>query len=376
MKLYEYMAKDMLARFGIRTPRGRLVSTPQQAADTCAEIGPVVLKAQVLSGKRGRAGGILPAATPDEAAAAATALIGKEINGLIVERLLVEQKLEIMQELYIGITVDGAARKPVLILSAQGGVSIEEVPERAIIRRHIDLPWGLFAFSTREAVRRLEVSDKVAAGVVDVCLRMYRVFRRHDAEMVEVNPLIVLPDETVMAVDARITIDDDALWRQRDLPVVSEYTEKEQKARELGFSYVELDGDIAVLANGAGITMATLDVLQRYGGRPANFMDVGGGAGADRAEQALKMLLAARPKALLVNIFGGITRCDDIAEAVVHVLEDLAADGETPVPLVVRLAGTNEAEGAAVLAKAGIATHQSMEEAAARAVAAAGGGAG
>jgi len=374
MKLYEYMAKDMLARFGIRTPRGRLVSTPQQAADTCAEIGPVVLKAQILAGKRGRAGGILPAATPAEAAAVAESLLGKEINGLLVERLLCEQKLEIAQELYAAIAVDGAARKPVLILSAQGGVSVEEVAERSIIRRHIDLPWGLFAFMTREAVRRLEVNDKVAAGVVDVCLRMYRVFRRHDAEMVEINPLAVLPDETVMAVDARITVDDDAAWRQRDLPFVSEYTAKEQKARDLGFAYVELAGDIAVLANGAGITMATLDVLQRYGGRPANFLDVGGGADAARAEQALELLLNDEPKALLVNIFGGITRCDDVAAALVRVINAREAAGKPRMPVVVRLAGTHEAEGTAILAAAGVTTHRSMEDAAARTVALAGGG--
>jgi len=374
MKLYEYMAKDILARFGIRTPRGRLVSTPQQAADTCAEIGPVVLKAQILSGKRGRAGGILPAATPSEAAAVADSLLGKEINGLLVERLLCEQKLEIAQELYVAVAVDGAARKPVLILSAQGGVSVEEVAERSIVRRHIDLPWGLFAFMTREAVRRLEVDDKVAAGVVDVCLRMYRVFRRHDAEMVEINPLAVLPDDTVMAVDARITVDDDAAWRQRDLPVVSEYTDREQKARDHGFSFVELGGDIAVLANGAGITMATLDLLQRFGGRPANFLDLGGGADAVRAEQALDLLLRDEPKALLVNIFGGITRCDDVATAVVRVIGAREAAGKPRVPVVVRLAGTHETEGAAILAAAGITTYRSMEDAAARTVALAGGG--
>jgi succinyl-CoA synthetase beta subunit len=351
-----------------------LVSTPQQAADTCAEIGPVVLKAQILSGKRGRAGGILPAATPSQAAAVADSLLGKEINGLLVERLLCEQKLEIAQELYVAVAVDGAARKPVLILSAQGGVSVEEVAERSIVRRHIDLPWGLFAFMTREAVRRLEVDDKVAAGVVDVCLRMYRVFRRHDAEMVEINPLAVLPDDTVMAADARITVDDDAAWRQRDLPAVSEYTDREQKARDLGFSFVELGGDIAVLANGAGITMATLDLLQRFGGRPANFLDVGGGADAARAEQALDLLLSDEPKALLVNIFGGITRCDDVATAVVRVIGAREAAGKPRVPVVVRLAGTHETEGAAILAAAGITTYRSMEDAAARTVALAGGG--
>ncbi len=383
MKLYEYMAKDVLARAGVRTPRGRLVSTPQQAADACAELGPVVLKAQVLVGGRGKAGGVKFADTPEEAANEASALLGATIRDLSVERLLCEQKLDVSNEFYAGIAVDGAARKPVLIVSTQGGINIEDVAEKSIVRRHIGLPWGLFAFTTREAVRRLGIEGKAAASLVDVILRMYRVFRRHDAELVEINPLALLADDTVVALDAKLNVDDDALWRHRDLPVVSEETDLERKVRELGLAYVDLDGDIAVMANGAGMAMATLDILQRYGGRPANFMDAGGGVGEEQTAKALEMLLAKKPKALLINIFGGITRCDDVAKAIIRVRDRLglgAAAGDeagpgSAVPLVVRLAGTNEAEGLAILEREGISTYRSMEEAAARAVALAGGGA-
>ncbi len=372
MRLYEYMAKDVLARAGIRTPRGRLVSTPQQAADACTELGPVVLKAQVLAGGRGKAGGVKFAANPAEAADVASSLLGAIVGGTPVERVLCEQRIDVARELYVGIAVDGAARKPVLIVSNQGGVGIEEVPEKNIVRRHIGLPWGLFAFTTREVVRRLGIEGKAAVSVVDVILRMYRVFRRHDAELVEINPLALLADETAVALDGRLNVDDDALWRQRDLPAVSEDSDLERRIGELGLAYVELDGDIAVLANGAGMAMATLDILYRYGGRPANFMDAGGGAGVESTAKALELLLSRNPKVLLVNVFGGITRCDEVAAAIVRVKNELGPG--LGVPLVVRLAGTNEAEGMALLERAGVQAFRSMEEAAARAVALAGGG--
>ena len=361
MKLYEHMAKDLLYGTGIPVPGGRLVSTPQQAADACGELGPVVLKAQVLAGGRGKAGGIKFAADPAAAAAVAESLLGSEIRGQVVERLLCEQRLDIQRELYVGVAVDGAARKPVLICSAQGGVDIEEVPEKSIVRRHIDLPWGLFGYTAREVARRMGLEAALAAAVVEVMLRLYRVFADQDAELVEINPLAVLPDGAVIAADARLTVDDDAVHRHPDLPAVEEGTELEQAVRGIGLSYVELAGDIAVMANGAGITMATLDVLERHGGRPANFLDVGGGASVETTAQALELLLEQNPAAVLINIFGGITRCDDVAAAIVKVK---GSRGSGP-PLVVRLAGTNEAEGAALLADAGIPVHDSMEEAAA-----------
>lgn len=369
MKLYEYMAKDILAKAGIPIPKGRLVSSGQQAADACRELGPVAIKVQVLAGGRGKAGGIRFADTPEQAAAEATDLLGREIGGHRVERLLCEQKLSIEQEIYVGVAVDGAARAPVLIASMQGGVNIEEVPEKNIVRRSIGVTWGLFPYTAREVTRRMGLDPKLANRVVDIMLRLYRVFRERDAELVEINPLVVLTDGSIVAADARCNVDDDAMYRHRDLLQVVEGSELERKVKELGLSYVELDGDIAVMANGAGITMATLDIIQRYGGRPANFLDAGGGASVEPTAQALDILLATNPKAVLINIFGGITRCDDVARAIVQVKESRGLTA----PLVIRLTGTNEKEGVAILEAEGIAAFSSMEDAAARVVALAGG---
>jgi succinyl-CoA synthetase beta subunit len=359
------MAKDILAKAGIPVPRGRLVSTPQQAADACAEIGPLAIKVQILSGGRGKAGGIKFADRPEEAAAAAAGLMGSEIRGFKVDRLLCEQKLKIERELYVGLAVDGAVKKPVLIASTMGGVNIEEVPEKNILRRNIDVTWGLMAYTAREVVRRIELEGQVASKVIEVMLRLYRAFRHYDATLFEINPLVVVAGGEVVAADGRATVDDDALFRHKDLPAVSEDTELESKVKAMGLSYVELDGDIAVMANGAGITMATLDVIQRCGGRPANFLDAGGGAAAEPMARALGVLLERRPRAILINIFGGITRCDEVAKAVVQVKRTVGF----PVPLVVRLVGTNEQEGVAILEAEGIKACRSMEEAAARVVA-------
>lgn len=365
MKLYEYMAKDVLARAGIAVPRGRIVSTPQQAADACSELGPVAVKAQVLTGGRGKAGGIRLANDPAEAAEAARLVLGANINGLVVDRVLCEQRLDIARELYVAIAVEAAARRPVLIASTQGGVDIEQVPEKSIYRRLIDLPWGLFGYAAREITRRSGLEGPLASRVVDTMMRMYQVFRRQDAELVEINPLAVLSDGSVVAADARIAIDDDALYRHRDLPLVEEQSETERRVKALGLSYVELAGDIAVMANGAGITMATLDIIERYGGRPANFLDAGGGAAVEPTAKALAILLARRPRAILINIFGGITRCDDVAQAIIQVQREEGID----VPLVVRLAGTNEAQGTELLRGAGIDVFGSMDDAAAHVVA-------
>ncbi|MDP2871839.1 MAG: ADP-forming succinate--CoA ligase subunit beta [Bacillota bacterium] len=368
MKLYEYMAKELFGKAGIPVPAGRLAFTAQEAADACAELGPVAIKAQVLAGGRGKAGGIKFADTPPEAAAAAADLLGMAIRDLAVDRLLCEQKLSIERELYVGIAVDGTTRRPVLIASVQGGVNIEEVPEKSIVRRRIGVTWGLFGYAAREVVRRMGLDEPAAGKVVDILLRLYRVFRQYDAELVEINPLVILTGGEVIAADGRCNVDDDALWRQRDLPQTTEGTELERKVKSLGLSYVELDGDIAVMANGAGITMATLDIIQRYGGRPANFLDAGGGAGVEPMTRALEVLIATKPRAVLVNIFGGITRCDDVANAIVQARRTVKTD----VPMVVRLSGTNEDEGIEILARDGLTAYRSMEEAAARVVALAG----
>jgi succinyl-CoA synthetase beta subunit len=359
------MAKDVLAAAGVPVPRGRLATSPAEAAAIARELGPVAVKAQVLVGGRGKAGGVRLAADPEEARAAAAAILGMEIRGLPVERVYCEERLDISQELYLAVAVDGAARRPVLIASARGGVEIEQVAEKDIVRRGIDLPWGLQPFMARQVAARLQLAPPLVEPFSAVACSLFRLFRSCDAELVECNPLAVVGDRLV-AADARLNVDDDALWRQPSLPRTSEATELEERVRALGLSFVELDGDIAVMANGAGITMATLDVLQHFGGRARNFLDAGGGAAAGPMAQALDILLATQPRAVLINIFGGITRCDEVAAAILQVSRQR---GGMPVPLVVRLVGTREEEGTAMLRQEGISAFTSMREAAERVVA-------
>ncbi|MDI6893103.1 MAG: ADP-forming succinate--CoA ligase subunit beta [Bacillota bacterium] len=370
MKLYEYLAKDIFRGAGIPVPAGRPCQAPDEAARAAAEIGPVAIKAQILAGARGKAGGIAFADTPEEAREAAARLLGSELRGYRVDRLLVEEKLIIEKELYLGMAVEGSARRPLVIASGQGGMAIEEVPERAIVKKTLDITWGMQPYTARVLARRLGLEGSLARQFEDIALRVWGVFRRYDAELVEINPLAVAAGRRLVAADARLNVDDEALYRHRDLPRVEEGTDLERRVRELGLSFVQLEGDIAVMANGAGITMATLDVLARYGGRPANFLDAGGGAAAEPTAQAIGVLLETHPRVILINIFGGITRCDEVARAIVKVKSERGL----PVPLVVRLVGTNEEQGTALLRDHGIAAFRQMEEAAARAVAIARGG--
>ncbi len=363
MKLYEYMGKELFSRYGIPVPTGGVAAAPEEAEALAGQIGSVVVKSQVLSGKRGKSGGIGFADNPSQAGELAAGMLGTLLSGFTVEKVLVERKLQIDRELYLALTIDGAARKPVLLASAQGGMDIEEVPEDLIIKLPLDVTIGMQPFVTREVTRRLGVSGPVARQVADILLKMYKIFVECDAELVEINPLIV-SDGQVIAADAKVTIDDDALYRQSGFPLVEERTATEKAAHEIGLSYVELDGDIAVMANGAGITMATLDLIEYYGGRAANFLDAGGGAGVEQTARALELLLARKPKAMLINIFGGITRCDDVAAAFAYVKQNIGI----PVPVVIRLVGTNEEKGREILRENGIEAYQMMHEAAAKAV--------
>ena len=363
MKFYEYMGKELFSRYGIPVPAGGVAAVPEEAEALAGQIGSVVVKSQVLSGKRGKSGGIGFADSPSQAKELAAGMLGSKLSGLAVDKVLVEKKLQIDRELYLALTIYGAARTPVLLSSAQGGMDIEEVPEDRIVKTALDVTIGLQPFVTREVTRRLALSGTVAKQVADILLKMYRIFVECDAELVEINPLVV-SGEQVIAADAKITIDDDALYRQSGMPLVEERTATEKAAHEIGLSYVELDGDIAVMANGAGITMATLDLLEYYGGRAANFLDAGGGAGVEQTAKALELLLARKPKAVLINIFGGITRCDDVAAAFAHVKQNKGI----PVPVVIRLVGTNEERGREMLRENGIEAYQMMHEAAAKAV--------
>ncbi|KUK84128.1 MAG: Succinyl-CoA synthetase, beta subunit [Pelotomaculum thermopropionicum] len=367
MKMFEYMGKELFAQFGLPVPKGRMVTDPDEAAKVAAEIGsPVVIKSQVLSGKRGKAGGIKFADNPEGAKAAAEELLGMTIQGLPVEILLVEEKLKIDKELYMSITVDGAAKAPVLIASAYGGMDIEEQPEEYIIKKHIDPELGMQAFFARDVVRKMGIPLNTPHGkqIVKIIQVLYKIFIEKDAELVEINPL-VFSDDKVIAADSKVTIDDDAMFRRKELPYVEERSATEKAAKDLGLSYVDLDGDIAVMANGAGITMGTLDTIQYFGGTPANFLDCGGGTGREATGKALEILLGLNPKVVFVNIFGGITRCDDVAGAVADVYK---ARGGFPVPLVIRLVGTNQEAGRAILKEIGVEAFDFMKDGAKRAV--------
>ncbi|KJS14863.1 MAG: succinyl-CoA synthetase subunit beta [Peptococcaceae bacterium BRH_c4b] len=364
MKLFEYMGKELFAGAGITVPRGKMVTTPDEAAAVAAEIGgDVVVKSQILSGKRGKGGGIKFATNPEEAKQAAGQILGMTIQGLKVEMLLVEEKLQIDQEYYLAITIDGAAKKPIIIASAQGGMDIEDVADEFIVKQHVDVSIGVQPYLAREVSRKLGLKGNVYKDFNRLLPLLYKMFRDKDAELVEINPL-VRSGEKLIAADSKVTIDDEALFRHNELPYVDERTEFERKAHEIGISYVQLDGNIAVMANGAGITMGTLDTIQHYGGSAANFMDAGGGTGMEGTAKALEILLGNKPKVILINIFGGITRCDDVANALVQVKTNIGI----PVPVVIRLVGTNEEQGVQILKDNGFAAYKMMHDAAAKAV--------
>lgn len=364
--MFEYMGKELFSQFGLPVPRGKMVISSDEAAGVAREIGgPVVIKSQVLSGKRGRAGGIKFADNPEGAKAAAEELFGLTIQGFPVEALLVEEKLKIDKELYLSFAIDGAAKKPVLIASAHGGMEIEEVAEEHIVKKHIDVELGMQDFIARDVMRRMGISLKTPQGLalIGIIKTLYKMFTEIDAELVEINPLVFSGDK-VIAADAKVTIDDEALYRQPDLPRVEDRSAVEKAAHELGLSFVELEGDIGVMANGAGITMGTLDTLAYYGGKPANFLDAGGGTGEEGTARALELILSRNPKAIFINIFGGITRCDDVARAFAAVKKNRGI----PVPVVIRLVGTNQEEGRAILREVGIEAYDFMRDAAQKAV--------
>lgn len=364
MKLFEYMGKLIFSSYGIKVPAGKMVNNPDDAASAAQEIGtPVVVKSQVLTGKRGKGGGIKFADNPEQARQAAAEILSMTVQGHKVERILVEEKLKIDKELYLAITIDGTAKKPVIIASAQGGMDIEEVPDSYIVKQHIDVSLGVHPYLGQEISRRLGISGQVSKEFKQLLIKLYKIFREKDAELVEINPLVISGDQLI-AADSKMTIDDDALFRQKDIPYVEERTSIEKQAHDLGLAFVELGGNIAVMANGAGMSMGSLDTLVHYGGQPANFLDAGGGTGMEGTAKAIELLLQTKPKVIFINIFGGITRCDDVANALVQVKKNIGI----PVPVVIRLVGTNEEEGVRILQGNGMNAYKVMQEAAAKAV--------
>ena len=375
MDLYEYQGKQLFARFGIPVSDGVVATTPEEARKAAEQLGaPVVVKAQVLVGGRGKAGGIQLAATPDEAEAKAGQVLGLDIRGHVVRRLWIEGASDIAREYYFSITFDRGAKKPLLMLTMQGGVDIEQVaaetPDK-LARLHLDPLTGFLPFHARRLCFAARIPAEETQQVSQIMEKAYRAFVETDAMLVEINPLIVTPDGIVRALDSKYTVDDNALYRHPDIAAMRDVEAadpQEQMARERGVNYVKLDGDIGILGNGAGLVMSTLDVVALAGGRPANFLDVGGGAQADEIVTAMEVLLSDdKVRAVLFNVFGGITRCDEVARGVLAALERL----DVNVPLVVRLDGTNDVEGRKLLADAAppnVHVEQTMLGAAARVV--------
>jgi succinyl-CoA synthetase beta subunit len=357
MKLLEYQAKEVLASFGIAVPPGKVAKTPDEAAQAAAEIGPVAVKAQVPVGGRGKAGGIKLARTPEEARAAAAAIIGMDIKGFKVPLVYCEGALDIAREIYLGFTVDRDSRANILMLSARGGMEIEAVAEdtpEAIAKLYPN-PWrGPLDFELRRLVFEAGLGELVAP-LTRVIKQLYRAIPEQDALTAEINPLVVTRDGQIVAGDAKLETDENAAYRHKDLEeLYSEVLEGdpyEVEAKKRGLTYVSLDGEIGVIGNGAGLCMGTLDLVQGAGGRAANFCDIGGGAKAEVVQNALSVILMnPKVRGVLINVFGGITRADEVARGVVEARRNL----DMKLPLVVRLSGTNEAEGKAILRENGI----------------------
>jgi len=384
MKVHEYQAKEILSRFGVRVPRGRVAVTPAEAGAVAADLGgKVVVKAQVHAGGRGKAGGVKLANGADEAVRVAGQILGMKLvskqtgpEGRIVHKVLVEEALGIARELYLGIVLDRSAELPVLMASKFGGMEIEEVaaehPE-AILKQHFDPCAGLQPFQARKLGFALELSGDTLKKFVKLVTALARAYNESDATLAEINPLLITTDGDVLALDAKMNFDDNAIARHPDLGAMRDLGEEdplEVEASKYDLNYIKLDGTIACMVNGAGLAMATMDIIKHAGGAPANFLDVGGGASQERVENAFRILLSdPEVKAVLINIFGGIVRCDMIAAGVVAAARNL----DVKVPIVVRLEGTNVDEGKRILGESGLALQPAdgMADAAAKVVAAA-----
>ena len=375
MKLFEHEAKEIFSKYEIPIPKGGLANSPAQARKTATQVkAPVAVKAQVLVAGRGRAGGILFANSPREAELSARKLLGTEIRGLKVQSILVEEKLPIRKELYFGITLDRSSRSYVAIASSEGGVEIEEtaatMPEK-IVKLFVRPLYGFRPYHARQIAKKLGYIGNQMRELAAILLKLYRVAMDYDAELCEMNPLVETTERKFVAADARLIIDDNALYRHPDFQrrIIekggTELTSQELEARKSGLAYVKLDGNIGVIGNGAGLVMATLDAIQLYGGNPANFLDVGGGASSDKMAAALNLVLSdPRVEVVFINVLGGITRCDEIAKGILEARNRIGF----AKPMVIRLVGTNEEKGKHVLLKSGIQVLDSMEEAAERTV--------
>ena len=375
MKLHEYQSKRVFAQYGVPIPHGEVASSPAEARAIAEKIGkPVVIKSQVLVGGRGKAGGIKLALTPDEAEEVAGHILGMDIKGLTVKKVLVDEAADIRSEIYLGAVLDRSARRVAIMASSEGGVEIEEVasqtPEK-IITVHVHPLLGMQGYQARQLAYGIGLPKEHISAFAKIAQSLYRAFVESDASLAEINPLVINGDNQLEAVDGKILLDDSALPRQKQMAAMRDPDEDsptETEAREAGLSYIDLDGEIGCMVNGAGLAMATMDIIKLYGGNPANFLDIGGGAGAEKVLAALSIILRdARVKAVLINIFGGITRCDEVANGIVEAIDSLHVD----VPIVVRMVGVNEDEARQILAASNLPSANRLSEAVQMAVAAA-----
>jgi succinyl-CoA synthetase beta subunit len=378
LKLHEYQSKRLFAKHGVPIPAGDVAKTPEEVRRITEKLGgPVVVKSQVLVGGRGKAGGIKLAQDPDEAQTHAKHILALKIKGLPVRIVLVDQAADIAQEIYLGIVVDRSARRATLMASSEGGVEIEEVARvkpDAIKKVTIDPFLGLRGYQTLSLAKGIGLPTSQYRSFGRIAQGLYTAFTAYDASLAEINPLVVTAGEELLAVDGKMVVDDNALFRHPDLAEMRDSdaeTLAERVARQTGLSYVKLDGTIGCMVNGAGLAMATMDIIKHFGGSPANFLDIGGGAQAEKVAIALRLILEDESvAAVLFNIFGGITRCDEVAKGIL----DAFADVKPTVPLVARLVGTNEEQGRAMLEASpyNLLTAKTLTDAAQKAVAVAG----
>jgi succinyl-CoA synthetase beta subunit len=377
LKIHEHQAMGIFADYGLPVSRYQVASTPAEARRAAEELGGnVVVKAQVHVGGRGKAGGVKRAANPDEAETRASQILGMDIKGLAVEKVVVAEAADIESEYYLGIVVDRATKRPVFMVSSQGGVDIEEVARRSPEKIHklpVDPDIGMTEQEADRLAATIEDRPEIVSQIADAMLKLYAAFEGSDASLAEINPLVVTRGGRIRAIDAKMNIDDNALFRHEDIAAMRDSAgEKDdvRRAREMGLSYIRLDGNVGCVVNGAGLAMTTMDLIKQYGGEPANFLDIGGSSSPEKVTTALEIIAAdPKVKSILINIFGGITRCDDVARGLVQALNGR----DLGVPIVVRLVGTNAEEAREILAEHDLVTAETMDDAVARAVELAGG---
>lgn len=372
MKIHEYQARQIFRDYGIPVPNGEVCYTVNEVEKAARKInGMSVVKAQVLVGGRGKAGGVKLARTVDDAVTAAKQILGMDIKGLTVTKVLVTEAVDIAKEFYVGLINDRNTKSVTLMASAEGGVEIEEVaketPEK-IIKYSINPLTGLLDYQARNVALQLFGDIKLAQVAASIFTKLYKLYVETDSTLAEINPLVLTTKHEILAIDGKMNFDDNALFRQPEILAMREPDEDEAKeiaAHEKGLSYIKLDGNIGCMVNGAGLAMATMDMIKLYGGSPANFLDIGGSSNPQKVIDAMNILLSDKNvKAVMINIFGGITRCDDVAKGLIKALEVIITD----IPIVVRLSGTNAEEGLAILEKTGLPTVSSMSEAAKKAI--------